>query len=448
MGARMFRKGLVIGIIILMLGVNIGSTFAGDVEVKTMSSVGFDGNTLYVGGSGPNNYTTIQSAINDAVDGDTVFVYDDSSPYYENVVVDKSINLVGENRYTTVIDGVGSGDVVYISSDSVNISGFMIQNSGGNNYDAGITIYSDSNVITDNNVSNNNYFGISLLSSNKNIISENNIYFNFRDGITLWECNNNNVTNNNIISNSVHGVRLNYCNNNTISNNTIKSNILDGVGLYSDNNHNVITKNTISDNYYGIVIGPIGTSESNVIFHNNIVNNMIQGEDESTNTWNDTYPSGGNYWSDYYGVDNFSGPNQNIPGSDGIGDTPYDLPCEYATDWYPLMSPYGQTELEIGCISSGLFKINAEIRNIGDYNALGVNWSIKLDGGFIIFGKESSGNKPYFIPAGESITISSGFILMLGFGPIEITVTASALNAEKVTKTVKGYLFLFFVILK
>jgi hypothetical protein len=61
------------------------------------------GKTLYVGGSGPGNYTKIQDAIDDASDGDTVFVYDDSSPYYKNMVIDKKINLTGEHRETTVI---------------------------------------------------------------------------------------------------------------------------------------------------------------------------------------------------------------------------------------------------------------------------------------------------------------------------------------------------------
>ena len=54
---------------------------------------------MYVGGSGPNNYTTIQSAIDDAVDGDTVFVYDDSSPYREHLLIETSINLLGEINY-------------------------------------------------------------------------------------------------------------------------------------------------------------------------------------------------------------------------------------------------------------------------------------------------------------------------------------------------------------
>ena len=63
------------------------------------------GSILYVGGSGPNNYTNIQDAINDASDGDTIFVYDDSSPYDESIIIDKSIQLIGENKYSTVISG-------------------------------------------------------------------------------------------------------------------------------------------------------------------------------------------------------------------------------------------------------------------------------------------------------------------------------------------------------
>ncbi|EMR74892.1 parallel beta-helix repeat (two copies) [Thermoplasmatales archaeon SCGC AB-540-F20] len=68
------------------------------------------GTTLYVGGTGPNNYTKIQDAINDASDGYTVFVYNDSSPYYESIIIDKSINLVGEDRDSTHIAG-GGGNV-------------------------------------------------------------------------------------------------------------------------------------------------------------------------------------------------------------------------------------------------------------------------------------------------------------------------------------------------
>ncbi len=45
--------------------------------------------------------------------------------------------------------------------------------------------------------------------------------------------------------------------------------------------------------------------------------------------WDDGYPSGGNYWSDYKGVD---------ANGDGIGDTPHVID-EYNKDRYPLMAP-------------------------------------------------------------------------------------------------------------
>ncbi|HID25329.1 MAG TPA: hypothetical protein EYP23_02545, partial [Thermoplasmata archaeon] len=107
---------------------------------------GFGGKTLYVGGTGPNNYTKIQDAIDNASSGDTVFVYDDSSPYHENLFVNKTISLVGEDKNTTIIDGKKQGDVVYVSADSVNITGFTIRNSSISYPAAGVNIHSTADI--------------------------------------------------------------------------------------------------------------------------------------------------------------------------------------------------------------------------------------------------------------------------------------------------------------
>jgi len=77
------------------------------------------------------------------------------------------------------------------------------------------------------------------------------------------------------------------------------------------------------------------------VYHNNLVNNAVQASDDNPgkNQWDNGYPSGGNYWSDYTGVDDCSGPQQNICLSpDGIGDTPYSL--NSSQDHYPLMKPF------------------------------------------------------------------------------------------------------------
>ena len=267
----MHRKGLVIGILILMLGVNIGSTFAGDVDVKTMSSISFDGNILYVGGSGPNNYTSIQSAIDDAVDGDTVFVYDDSSPYYENVIVHKSINLIGEDRDTTVIDGSDIEDVVHVSADWVNINGLTIRNSGSYYVEeyAGITIRTNFATISDNNIISNNHIGINLRDSSNNIITGNTISWNNWEGIFLIDSSSNIITGNTISSNNFDGINLwDGSNSNIITDNIITSNNEDGIDIHGSSN--VITGNTITSSYNN---GIILRGDSNIITGNIISNN-------------------------------------------------------------------------------------------------------------------------------------------------------------------------------
>ena len=83
---------------------------------------------LYVGGSGPGNYSRIQDAVDNASSGDTVFVYDDSSPYYESITINAGISLRGEHRNTTSIEG--GNRAISIFTDGVNVSGFRISNVG------------------------------------------------------------------------------------------------------------------------------------------------------------------------------------------------------------------------------------------------------------------------------------------------------------------------------
>ena len=129
------KKLIVIGIIILLVGMSIPSTGT-NVEKSTTS---YDGNTLYVGGDGPGNYTTIQHAVNMANHGDTVFVY--NGTYVENVLIkDKSITVAGEDRNTTIVVSAGmSEDVIAIIADDVNIKGFTVKKGDDDRYIYGIS---------------------------------------------------------------------------------------------------------------------------------------------------------------------------------------------------------------------------------------------------------------------------------------------------------------------
>ena len=116
--------------------------------------------TLYVGGNGPNNYTKIQDAIDDANPGDTVFVY--NGTYYENLLIDKPIKLIGEDKEGTTVDGKKQGNTVCVISENVVISGFTITNGslgdelGDENwFYAGIRLTASNSTICGNNICNN-----------------------------------------------------------------------------------------------------------------------------------------------------------------------------------------------------------------------------------------------------------------------------------------------------
>ena len=172
---------------------------------SNLSAQGVEGNMIYVDKSGGMNYTNIQDAINAANDGETVYVY--SGVYYENIVIDKKINLVGDDRNTVIIDGQGFEDVIVLSPSSnwVNLTGFTIQNSGNQYYDSGINVNSDHNTIAGNIIIDCNCgIALNLWGHNCKIYSnsfKNNIY-----GIIVYSVipNNNIIYLNNFVDNYIN----------------------------------------------------------------------------------------------------------------------------------------------------------------------------------------------------------------------------------------------------
>jgi len=347
---------------VLML---LSASFVGvSYRVEKSSTVFYDGNTLYVGGSGEGNYTKIQDAINDASDGDTVFVY--NGTYYENVIINKSIELIGENKNTTIIDGFRNGDVVFISVNFTKISHFTIQNASWLN--SGINIRSNNNTLENNIVRLNNGNGIRLLHtdnnaiigniihtnsyvaihgdySDGNLVVKNHVYANSEYGIHFDSCNYNNILENNI-SHGYGGIKFfrslyNNISRNTLINiffaesgynniyyNNISCPSYDGIHFISYSNGNVIVgNNIISCANHGIFI----VDKSNIIYHNNFIDNHPNARDSGNNIWDNGPFSGGNYWDDYNGIDE---------DEDGIGDTPYNISGGNNIDNYPLMEPW------------------------------------------------------------------------------------------------------------
>ena len=193
MQKSLVSKGLVIGIIILFVGAGVVPTISG--TDRAIIYVDDDNTQGPWDGTLEHPYQYINDGVDAANPGDTVFVF--SGTYCENVVVDKSIHLIGEERDTTGIDGGGSGDVIYITADLVNISSFTVMDSGSGTYDAGIEILSSHNTIVDCNIYMNFGDGMRLTSSSNNTIANCNVFSNGisvrRNGIILRSHSNANV---------------------------------------------------------------------------------------------------------------------------------------------------------------------------------------------------------------------------------------------------------------
>lgn len=326
-------------------------------------------------------FITIQSAINDkhTLDGHTLLV--GSGTYYEDVTIDKSIVLKGDDKETTHIDGGNQVSTVEVNANGVMLSGFTVLN--GRSVYAGVTINSDFNMVYGNNINDNTGKGVLIEGGAYNIISGNLLSDNIRDAIFMISAHDNCIVGNEIISTAGYsGISLNtgsfgnlvsgnsitdsaekgieitdYAYGNWVCSNTVQNSGEVGVKMFEYCHDNTVCSNIIQNSGdTGILVHDY--AYDNRIYHNSVFNSTkYNGYEEYVCTgisWDNGYPSGGNYWDDYTGDDNFSGPHQNIPGSDGIGDTHYKIDgWSNAKDFYPLMNPFNALAVDTHTLSAG-----------------------------------------------------------------------------------------------
>jgi parallel beta-helix repeat protein len=265
-----------------------------------------------------------------------------------------------------------AGCVILVNSTNITVEGLELKNN-----EAGILLANTNRTnITQNSITNNRV-GIYLYNSFNNSI-ERNVFVN--NGLFTFESYNNIVLDNLVnnkplvyledvsdifvedagqvvivnstrirvenldLSNATIGVQLLKTRDTTISRNRITANEWSGI-YFKDSLNNTISRNNITENGFGI---ELFNSSDNRIYHNNFINNtwQVAWSRGYANVWDDGYPSGGNYWSHYTGVDLYSGPFQNETGSDGIGDLPYTIDANNV-DRYPLMNPWSPLPVKV-----------------------------------------------------------------------------------------------------
>jgi parallel beta-helix repeat protein len=245
------------------------------------------------------DFQTIQTALDYARDGDTVYVR--NGHYDETLTVLKPLTLVGEDAETTVIDANATGAAIEIKASNVNISSFTLRNGGIGTSAIYLSSVQHCSILATS--IRNNDLGICINSSSNNMIAGNTITF-CRTGVLL------------------NSSKYNVFHDNRIANNL-------EVGASLDNG-----------------------SSDNRFCHNNFVDNeeQMQITNSTGNSFDNGYPSGGNYWSDYRSVDMYCGAAQTTDGSDGIGDTPYEV-VPQGEDHYPFTSYWYSPEVTVSNIS-------------------------------------------------------------------------------------------------
>ena len=332
----------------------------------------------------PDQYSTIQAAIDHADYGDTVFVR--SGIYHEHVVINKTVSLVGEDDDTVIIDGSFVGIVVVITHDGVSISNFTIEasgtswNIGGPPYGAGVYASNVTNCTIVGNRFIQDAVGIQLeFGADGNVIANNTIT-DVSLGFGTFDASWNTFRGNNVTSND-RGLGLNVNSDyNLLSDNIVIAS--EWVFALHECHCNNITSNYVANGQIGIYLP---ASSGNRVYHNTIVNNLLQASTTSggftslSNYWDNGYPSGGNYWSDYQGNDSYQGSGQNMTGRDMKGDSSYDVDS-VNIDNYPLMKPIcilirGDMNLDGRVNSQDLYLLSSSYGSKPGYS----NWNPNAD---------------------------------------------------------------------
>lgn len=356
-------------------GILADTSCSSQIPLSDISLQSFFSKVLYVGGDGPNNYTTIQEAVDAASTYDTIYVY--HGIYFEHVSIDKSLHLIGEERHTTIIDGSNSGDVISIIAPETTIEEFTIQHSGDTSMiDAGIEIQADHTIIAWNILVDNGAYGLGIFvnHSSHTTIRGNSIYRSGLEGVFLLNARDNLIIDNEfsenghcavvtssssyntIISNSIHdnyasislwpGSTHNEITGNLIVNqswsalgiwagsncNYIHHNMMIQNGLYGITilaaNHTRIEYNTISGNTLGLTLSYCSQT---MITHNNFINNSCHAyfDNSSNNRWIR------NYWDDHH-----HRTPKRIEGERCLPWNPLKIIKRCAFDWFPVKRPY------------------------------------------------------------------------------------------------------------
>lgn len=351
----------------------------------------------------PQDYVTIGEAVSHASIGDTIQIKE--GIYNENIVINKSLTIIGQNSPVIVGNGGPTPSATLIlDADNIVVSGLVIESTKNPNttrYSYGIWVQGEGCTITGNTIQAT-YIGIFCSTQSHTTITQNTITRSIKDGIRFCGGSYTDISYNNIISNAVSGIALGgYSNtvegnnlekntrglgigasNSVVFNNTLVSNTESGIFL--SGSKNVIVSNEIAANKYGVYITTQGASPSeNKIYHNNLNNNIYNAFGNSSylvESWDNGAQSGGNYWSDYQekyaaGVE---------PENSGIENRAYTINSNNL-DMYPLVNPFNMSNLSV--IPSAI------PTNLASPNSVVASWSFNNVGSDLV-ALDTTGNNP------------------------------------------------------